>query len=71
ANVPGVVVFHAGTALKNGKVLTDGGRVINVTGIGKDVREAIAVAYQGVKKIYWEGAHYRTDIGKKALDRLS
>jgi len=71
ANVPGVVVFHAGTALRNGKVVTDGGRVINVTGIGRDVREAIAVAYQGVKKIYWEGVHYRTDIGKKALDRLS
>jgi len=70
AGVPGVVVFHAGTALKNGKVVTDGGRVLNVTGIGKDIREAIATAYQGVKKIYWEGVHYRNDIGKKALDRL-
>lgn len=71
AGVPGVVVFHAGTALKNGKVVTDGGRVLNVTGIGKDIREAIATAYQGVKKIYWEGVHYRNDIGKKALDRLA
>jgi len=70
ALVPGVVVFHAGTALKNGKVVTDGGRVLNVTAIGKDIREAIATAYEGVKKIQWEGAHYRTDIGKKAMDRL-
>jgi phosphoribosylamine--glycine ligase len=70
ALVPGVVVFHAGTTLKNGKVVTDGGRVLNVTALGKDIREAIATAYQGVKKIHWEGAHYRTDIGKKALDRL-
>ncbi len=70
ALVPGVVVFHAETALKNGKVVTDGGRVLNVTAIGKDIREAIATAYQGVKQIQWEGAHYRTDIGKKALDRL-
>jgi phosphoribosylamine--glycine ligase len=70
ASVPGVVIFHAGTALKNGKVVTDGGRVLNVTGIGKDIREAIATTYQGVKKIYWEGVHYRNDIGKKALDRL-
>ncbi len=71
ASVPGVVIFHAGTALKNGKVVTDGGRVLNVNGIGKDIREAIANAYQGVKKIYWEGVHYRNDIGKKALDRLA
>ena len=71
ASVPGVVIFHAGTALKNGKVITDGGRVLNVNGIGKDIREAIANAYQGVKKIYWEGVHYRNDIGKKALDRLA
>lgn len=70
ASVPGVEVFHAGTTLKNGKVVTDGGRVLNVVGLGKDIREAIATAYLGVKKVYWEGAHYRTDIGKKALDRL-
>lgn len=70
ASVPGVEVFHAGTTLKNGKVVTDGGRVLNVVGLGKDIREAITTAYEGVKKVYWEGAHYRTDIGKKALDRL-
>ncbi len=71
ASVPGVVIFHAGTTLQNGKIVTDGGRVLNVTGIGKDIREAIATAYQGVKKIYWEGVHYRNDIGKKALDRMA
>ena len=71
AGVRGVLVFHAGTALRNGKVVTDGGRVLNVTGIGRDIPTAIANAYQGVKKIYWEGVHYRTDIGKKALDRLA
>ncbi|MFQ5802408.1 MAG: phosphoribosylamine--glycine ligase [Candidatus Methylomirabilales bacterium] len=70
ASVPGVVIFHAGTTLRNGKIVTDGGRVLNVTGLGKDIREAMTTAYQGVKKISWEGAHYRTDIGKKALDRL-
>lgn len=70
ALVPGVVVFHAGTTLKNGKVVTDEGRVLNVTALGKDIREAIATAYQGVKKIHWEGVHYRTDIGRKALARL-
>ncbi|MFQ5846612.1 MAG: phosphoribosylamine--glycine ligase [Candidatus Methylomirabilales bacterium] len=70
ASLPGVAIFHAGTALKNGKVVTDGGRVLNVTGLGQDIREAIATAYRGVKKIYWENAHYRNDIGKKALDRL-
>ena len=71
AGVPGVVIFHAGTTLRNGKVVTDGGRVLNVTGLGKDIPEAIANAYEGVKKIYWEGVHYRNDIGKKALDRLT
>ncbi|MFQ5990152.1 MAG: phosphoribosylglycinamide synthetase C domain-containing protein, partial [Candidatus Methylomirabilales bacterium] len=70
AGVPGVVIFHAGTTLRNGKVVTDGGRVLNVTGLGKDIPEAIANAYEAVKKIYWEGVHYRNDIGKKALDRL-
>jgi phosphoribosylamine--glycine ligase len=42
AGVPGVVIFHAGTTLRNGKVVTDGGRVLNVTGLGKDIPEAMA-----------------------------
>ncbi len=64
-----VVVFHAGTALAGGKVVTSGGRVLGVTAIGKDVSEAIARAYRAVEKIRWDGAHFRTDIGKKALTR--
>jgi phosphoribosylamine--glycine ligase len=64
-----VVVFHAGTALAGGKVVTSGGRVLGVTAVGKDISEAIARAYRTVEKIRWDGVHYRTDIGKKALHR--
>jgi phosphoribosylamine--glycine ligase len=64
-----VVVFHAGTSLAGGKVVTQGGRVLGVTALGKDIPEAIARAYRAVEKIHWDGVHYRTDIGKKALAR--
>ncbi len=64
-----VVVFHAGTALAGEKVVTNGGRVLGVTAVGKDISEAIARAYRAVEKIRWDGVHYRTDIGKKALSR--
>lgn len=67
AGDPDVYVFHAGTTFKDGKYLTAGGRVLGVTGLGKDIREAIAVTYRAVAKIHWEGVHYRRDIGKKAL----
>ena len=67
--VEGVQVFHAGTAMQGGKVVTAGGRVLGVTAIGDDLRAAIRSAYQAVDKIDWEGAYYRADIGKKALDR--
>lgn len=62
-------VFHAGTAEKNGRFATSGGRVLGVTALGTTVREAIERAYQGVKEITWQGVHYRTDIGRKALGR--
>ncbi len=62
-----VFVFHAGTARKNGEIVTSGGRVLGVTGLGNSIPEAIDWTYQAVRKIYWEGVHYRTDIGKKAL----
>jgi phosphoribosylamine--glycine ligase len=62
-----VFVFHAATASEGGRVVTSGGRVLGVTGLGEDIPEAIETTYQAVKKISWEGAHYRTDIGKKAL----
>jgi phosphoribosylamine--glycine ligase len=62
-----VFVFHAGTALKDRQVITNGGRVLGVTGLGEDIPGAIERTYQVVKKISWEGVHYRTDIGQKAL----
>jgi phosphoribosylamine--glycine ligase len=63
-----VMVFHAGTALKNGKIVTDGGRVLGVTALGNTIKEATDLAYQAVGMITWEGVYYRKDIGKKALD---
>lgn len=71
ARLKDVVVFHAGTALSGGKVVTSGGRVLGVTALGKDVPDAIARAYRAVEKIRWEGAHYRTDIGRKGLGRAA
>jgi phosphoribosylamine--glycine ligase len=65
-----VVVFHAGTSKKGEKVVTNGGRVLGVTALGKDIPSAIDNAYAAVKDIDFEGAQYRTDIAKKALDRL-
>jgi phosphoribosylamine--glycine ligase len=62
-----VFVFHAGTGLKDGQIVTNGGRVLGVTGLGKDIPRAIEKTYQAVKKISWDGVHYRTDIGQKAL----
>ncbi|MBI5966508.1 MAG: phosphoribosylamine--glycine ligase [Deltaproteobacteria bacterium] len=69
AKVPDTFIFHAGTSLKDGKVVTNGGRVLGVTALGKEIREAIAKAYEVVRKISWDGAHYRKDIGQKALKR--
>jgi phosphoribosylamine--glycine ligase len=67
AAIEDLIVFHAGTADKDGKVVTAGGRVLGVTGRGDSVKTAIAKAYEGVRVISWNGAQYRTDIGKKAL----
>ena len=62
-----LIVFHAGTAEQDGRIVTSGGRVLGVTARGDSVRAAIAKAYAGVGVIHWPGAQYRTDIGKKAL----
>ncbi|NOX96678.1 MAG: phosphoribosylamine--glycine ligase [Nitrospirae bacterium] len=62
-----VIVFHAGTTLEGGKVVTAGGRVLGVTGRGSDIREAIEKTYQAVKKISFQDMYYRKDIGAKAL----
>jgi phosphoribosylamine--glycine ligase len=64
----GVFVYHAGTALKDGSVVTDGGRVLGVTGLGPVIAAAIDRAYAGVSDISFEGAHYRRDIGARALE---
>ncbi len=70
AKMEKVKVFHAGTKKVNGKFVTNGGRVLGVTALGKDIKEAIDRAYEAVSKINWEGVHYRRDIGRKALRRL-
>ena len=62
-------VFHAGTAFQGGKVVTSGGRVLGVTAIGNGIRDAIVKAYEVVGKISWAGAHFRKDIGQKAVKR--
>ncbi|HZD54937.1 MAG TPA: phosphoribosylglycinamide synthetase C domain-containing protein, partial [Candidatus Aquicultoraceae bacterium] len=65
----GVKVFHAGTAIRDGALVNDGGRVLGVTAADDDIRKAIGRGYRAVEKIGWEGAYFRTDIGKRALER--
>ncbi|HTX17508.1 MAG TPA: phosphoribosylamine--glycine ligase [Bacteroidota bacterium] len=67
----GVVVFHAGTKSRDGKIVSAGGRVLGVTafGYGDDLEGTINAAYGAVKKISFDGAYYRSDIGRKALAR--
>jgi phosphoribosylamine--glycine ligase len=68
AKLGNVAIFHAGTAMKDGKTVTDGGRVLGVTGLGPVVAAAIDNAYRGVREITFEGAHFRRDIGARALE---
>jgi phosphoribosylamine--glycine ligase len=63
-----IVVFHAGTKMENGNLVTSGGRVLGVSAIGATLPEALAKAYKAIEKISFEGMQYRKDIGKKALD---
>ncbi len=65
--LPNTKVFHAGTALKEGKVVTNGGRVLGVTALGRDLKAAQSAAYAAVERIHFDGAHYRRDIGRQAL----
>lgn len=67
AQMKDILVFHAGTTMIDGQLMTSGGRVLCVTGKGKTIRNAIEKTYKAVKKIHWEGVHYRTDIGYRAL----
>ena len=62
--VDGAIVYHAGTKFENGKFYTNGGRVLGVTAKAPTLDEALEKAYAAVKKISFEGAHYRTDIGR-------
>ena len=63
------MVFHAGTARRDGAVVTSGGRVLGVTALGADVTSAVAEAYRAIDRIGWEGMHYRRDIGRRAVER--
>jgi phosphoribosylamine---glycine ligase len=65
--ISGVSVYQAGTALRDGQLVTAGGRVLTVVGRGRDFGEAIARAYAGVDRIHFDGMQYRHDIGRKAL----
>ena len=65
--IPGVAVYHAGTTLRGGQLVTAGGRVLTVVGRGNGFTEAIARAYAGVLQISFDGMQYRHDIGRKAL----
>jgi phosphoribosylamine--glycine ligase len=71
ASLPGVTLFHAGTELRDGKIMAVGGRVLNVTALGKDVAEARARAYEAASRIHWTGSFHRSDIGWRALKRVS
>lgn len=68
-NLEDVFVFHAGTAIKDGKIVTAGGRVLGVTGVGKDIQSSIEKTYKAVNMITWEGVHFRKDIGRRAIGK--
>ncbi|MFN7141294.1 MAG: phosphoribosylamine--glycine ligase, partial [Limisphaerales bacterium] len=68
--LPNTKVFHAGTALADGKIVTNGGRVLGVTSWAEDLAKARAAAYQAVEKIQFDGAQFRRDIAAKALAQL-
>ena len=65
------LVFHAGTRRTDGAIVTDGGRVLGVTGLGDGIAEAVGAAYEVVERIHWPGMHYRRDIGHRALGRTT
>ena len=69
AQIPGAIVFHCGTKAQDGQILTAGGRVLSVTGLGKDLRAAVDTAYAAVAKISFDGAFHRADIAHRAFNR--
>src|SRR5271170_4130307 len=71
ATIEGVEIFHAGTKAEGGKILANGGRVLDISAIGKTVRQAQARAYEAVSRIRWPEGFYRHDIGWRAVERES
>lgn len=67
AKLENIVVFHAGTRREGSKILTNGGRVLGVTGLGSTIKEAIDKTYNAVEKIHFDGMQYRRDIGRRAI----
>ena len=66
-----VAVFHAATKAQNGQIVTDGGRILGVSALASDLKSAVNRAYQGIGEIHFDRAHFRTDIGHRALARTS
>ena len=65
--VEGVTIYHAGTAWKDGKYYTNGGRVLGVSAVGDTLEEALRISYEKIKEIQFTDMHYRTDIGRKVV----
>jgi phosphoribosylamine--glycine ligase len=71
ASKQGAIVFHAGTVEKNGSIVTNGGRILGVTALSDTIKAAVDKAYQAVKVIHFDKAHYRMDIAHRAMERLA
>src|SRR5262249_10274092 len=71
AEAGGALVFHAGTARRADRLVTNGGRILNVTGVGNDLAEARAGAYAAVEQISFPGMRYRSDIAERAESRVA
>jgi phosphoribosylamine--glycine ligase len=69
AKIPGVQVFHSGTSQADGQMLTAGGRVLGVTAVAPSLEEALALDYEALKLIHFDGMYYRRDIGHRALKK--
>ena len=65
------MLFHAGTTSKEGKILTNGGRILAITSLGNTIKEATAQSFENAEKIKYEGKYYRNDIGKDLEERLT
>jgi phosphoribosylamine---glycine ligase len=70
-SMPGVIVFHGGTREVDGAIFADGGRVLTITALGRDVADARERAYAGVDRIKWPEGFFRRDIGWRATARKS